>query len=929
METDRWQRLLSVFDDALEVAAEARPSFVRSRCEGDEGLALEVERMLEAHNSDERFMARPAFAPSEDLLETPAQASPAFGYRVIRALGSGGMGMVYLAEQLATGREVALKVVGPWAASESVLRRFEYEVRTLAQLQHPAIAQMYEAGSLPEAEGRRPFFAMEYVYGRPLLQYAPETKLDVDAKLRLFIRVCTGVQHAHQKGVIHRDLKPANVLVTAAGDPKILDFGVARAVGDDQGLSSLHTREGQLIGTLAYMSPEQVSGKPEGLDTRSDVYALGVILHELLTGRPPYDIGSKGLAEAARIIREESPSRPSSIDRSFRGDLDVIVSKCLEKERDRRYGSVAELSADVQRYLNDEPIIARPASAWYQIGKFARRNRIAVASIVIVLIAMVLGIAGTSWQAVLATRARNDTFLAKIQADKRQQEARAQAAAAEAVVEFIRRVFDSVDPGLRGKDAKVLDLLADADQRLDHEFSSQPEAWSTLRNTLGSSYLALAQYDDAEREAKLVLNRPAKEGAISKCQVAIARNTIALVRSAQGKYEEALKMLQEDVAEIRASGAPASHDSVTSMLNLGNALSNVGRAPEAEQILEEAEELARSAWGERNDDTLSVMCARGAVLIGIGKLPEARELLTRTLAGLEEVDGKEGTWTLDTLEQLGNIESQSGNYIAAEAAHRRVMETRRRIFGERHPQTLVAMSNVAETLRGAGRLKESEELTVRALDLRREVLGPEHPLTLTTQNNYVMLLGALGRDEEAAKLGEETLAARIRILGPEHPFTLTTMHNLSMEYASLKRLDDGLAMIDRCIDLRTKVLGPGHFQTLRSRLVRAQMLHRAGQVEPAERDLKSLTADSVAALGEDHSLVVEIRRYHSRCLWDLKQWVQAEEELMSMYHRFDGKIDPKDGRWLGINRNLAALYKAWGKPDEAAKYAPPSAELKP
>lgn len=326
------------------------------------------------------------------------------GYRIIRLLGQGGMGAVYLAEQQHPRRSVALKVIKPGAGRDEILKRFELEADLLGRLQHPAVAQVYEAGTADTSLGSCPFFAMEYISGDTLRRFAASQALTTRQRLELIARVCDGVHHAHQRGVIHRDLKPGNILVDDTGQPKILDFGVARVTEPDV-QATQQTATGQIIGTLAYMSPEQVSGQSHLVDIRCDVYALGVILYELLASRLPVAVENKPLHLAIEDICEQDPATLSSVSREYRGDIETIVGKALEKERDRRYSSAAELAADLRRHLDDEPIVARPASVVYQLTKFARRHTAVVVAAALVFAVLVLGASISTWQAVRARRA--------------------------------------------------------------------------------------------------------------------------------------------------------------------------------------------------------------------------------------------------------------------------------------------------------------------------------------------------------------------------------------------------------------------------------------------------------------------------------------------------------------------------------------------
>ncbi len=325
-------------------------------------------------------------------------------YRILGVLGEGGMGKVYLAEQSNPKRTVALKVIRPGWATPSLLRRFEHETEALARLQHPGIAQIYGSGVHEEHGDRVPFFAMECVRGLSLTRYAEAKGLDTAERLRLFARVCDAVQHAHAKGVIHRDLKPGNIVVPEDGQPRVLDFGVARVTDADIQTATLCTVQGELVGTVPYMSPEQIAGDAAALDTRSDVYSLGVVLYELLTAKLPHDVRQTSIAQAARMIGEQEPARLSSVNRVYRGDIETIVGKALEKERDRRYQSAAELAADIRRFLQNEPIAAQPPSTAYQMRKFARRNKPVVLGVAAVVVMLLVGVVATGLQAVSATR---------------------------------------------------------------------------------------------------------------------------------------------------------------------------------------------------------------------------------------------------------------------------------------------------------------------------------------------------------------------------------------------------------------------------------------------------------------------------------------------------------------------------------------------
>ena len=397
MKDERWQRIEELYHSALEQEESCREAYIRQACAGDETLEREVVSLVVQAEVAEDFLEAPALAAAAKDLATSLQLAKshpaAIGhYRVIRLLGEGGMGTVYEAEQDEPRRVVALKVIKLGLATPDRLRRFKQESQALARLQHPGIAQIYESHTADTGDGPQPYFAMEFIRGLPLRQYADAHHLNTRQKLALIVKICDAVHHAHQRGLIHRDLKHSNILVDETGQPKILDFGVARVTHADtqenNEQAATQTGLGQLVGTIAYMSPEQVLGDPIEVDTRSDVYALGVILYELLCGRLPHETNHRQLPEAVRAIREEEPALLGSIDPKYRGDVETVVRKALEKDKEQRYASAAALGEDIQHYLSDEPLTARPPSAAYQLQKFTRRHRAGVAIGAVVLIAL-------------------------------------------------------------------------------------------------------------------------------------------------------------------------------------------------------------------------------------------------------------------------------------------------------------------------------------------------------------------------------------------------------------------------------------------------------------------------------------------------------------------------------------------------------------
>ena len=514
----------------------------------------------------------PTASISTGALATPSSPSGAMQigkYTVQSVLGEGGMGMVYLAQQESPRRLVALKVIRPGYLSDKMLRRFEFESQLLGRLQHPGIAQVYEAGMVEDERGRPlPFFAMEYIKGVSLTEHARNRKLGTRERLSLIARICDSVSHAHQKGIIHRDLKPGNILVDESGQPKILDFGVARATDGDIKTTTMQTDVGQLIGTVPYMSPEQVSGDPADLDTRSDVYALGVIAYELLAGRLPYDLQQKMIHEAVRVIREEEPTRLSNINKTLRGDVETIVAKALEKDKTRRYATAESLASDIRNYLADQPISARPASGWYQFQKFSRRNRGLVFGTSAAIVLLIAGVVGTS---VGLKRAMS----AEAQARASEITARAEATVSDQVTQFVVGSIQNASPQRRGPTATVAETLLASVGDIETQFATEPRVRERLHGAFADVYRGLNMYSESIEQLRRSL-------ALAERREPHAPETVALrVRlgsqvNETGDYVAAAGELEKASAMIEA-GVPADQSTRADIeSSLGAIAHNVG-----------------------------------------------------------------------------------------------------------------------------------------------------------------------------------------------------------------------------------------------------------------------------------------------------------------------------------------------------------------
>jgi tetratricopeptide (TPR) repeat protein len=722
-------------------------------------------------------------------------------YRILRLLGEGGMGNVYLAQQENPHRVVALKVIKPGFVNAQLLRRFEQEGHALGRLHHPGIAQIYEAGTADSGAGPQPYFAMEFIAGWSPIEFADERHLTLRARLELIAKICDAVAHAHQRGIIHRDLKPANIIVDETGQPKILDFGIAR-VTDSDTEATRQTDLGQLIGTLAYMSPEQVLADPEELDIRSDVYALGVIAYQLLAGKLPYDTNRKALHEVVRAIREEDPAPLSSINRIYRGDVQTIVAKALEKDKTRRYASAAELANDIRRYLADQPIVAHPPSTSYQLKKFARRHRALVAGAAAVFLVLIAGVVVSTWQAVRARRAEAE---AQAVSDFLQNDLLAQASAA-----------NQSGPATKpDPDLKVRTALDRAAARIGGKFDKHPDVEAAIRDTLGQTYQDLGLYAESRKQLELALALHQRIKGTEDPKTLDTARRLGVTAYYQGKYAEAETLERETLEVDRRILGPEHLDTLKSMKNLGNIYSAEGKNVEAEALLVQTVQLDRRVLGPEDINTLKSATSLARVYKNLGKYAEAEALHSQTLEIERRVLGPEHPLTLQCMHDLGSVYGYEGKYAQAEVLYSQILEIDRRALGPEHPDTLLAGGNLGNTFRLQGKNAQAEALYSQIVEIERRVSGAEHPDTLKSMNGLADTYNAEGKYADAEVLDSHTLEISRRVFGPEHPTTLSYMSAMAQTYRDEGKYALAEALFSQLQVIGGRVLGPEHPSTLR------------------------------------------------------------------------------------------------------------------
>ena len=847
-------------------------------------------------------------------------------FRIKRTIASGGMGTVYEARQESPRRVVAVKVLKRGLVSRAALRRFEYESQILARLRHPNIAQVFEAGTHEDPDDPGvlvPYFAMEYIPGaRPLTDYAQVYDLSVDQRLDLFVRVCDAVHHGHQKGIIHRDLKPANILVDSSGSPKIIDFGVARSTDSDMAVTTMQTDVGQLLGTVSYMSPEQCSADPTDLDTRSDVYALGVILHELLVGELPYDLAKKPIHEAVRVITEQRPARPSTSARFLRGDLEIIILKALEKDRERRYASALALAEDIQRYRARQPILARPPSVTYEIVQFARRNRLIVGAACAVLLTLLIGGVATSialGRALRAERALKQSFTneqaARLHAEQ-------QAKIASGINIFLNNdLLASASPEYSpNRELTVREALDIAASRVEGRFADEPLIEAGIRHTIGDAYRMLGRPDLSELQLRLAADLYENELGETAPRTLAARGDLALALINAAEYVEADRILRDqlDISQREYGEDAAVTLSVWS--NMATLRKYQGDVEEAIAILERIVDRQRALTGATSGDVLTIENNLALAYIDQSRYAEAEELLEACLKGCREVHGENHPDTLSTLGNLGRVKEAQGKYVEALETLREAHARQAAVFGPEHAHTLRTLTSVGAVHWNRGAYDEAEPVFVEILGALERTLGEDHPDTATARNNLAALYNETERYAEAEPLLKQSFDVQRRVLGPAHMDTLAAMGNLAFCYDMQGTRDLARPLYEEVLDIRRRTLGAGNIDTMISIWNLGRFHEEGGDVEAAGPLLFEAAGLAREHLGADHPYAAMFRAGLGEFLVDRERFDEAEEMLIESVPVLQATFGPEHDRTQRAIRALVRLYERSGRESEAAPW---------
>lgn len=861
----RFARVEELFDAARTRDGAARTRYLDRSRALEPAIVAEVERLLAHHDSDSGVLAEPIGSASFLCDSSPLSTPERIGrYRVLSQLGAGGMGVVYLAEQERPRREVAIKVIRPGLVTERSLRRFGAEAELLGRLKHPGVAQIYEAGAFDDGGGTRPYFAMEHVVGVPLIEYAERADLSHKGRLELFILICEAVQHAHQRGVIHRDLKPGNILVDETGFPKILDFGVALAVGSDR--TEAGTLAGELIGTIGYMSPEQLGGEAHDVDTRADIHALGVVLYELLAGRLPYEFTGESLAGVICRIREDRPLPLGSVVPSLRGDLETICAKAIDKDKELRYPTAESLAADLRRHLDGEPVQAQQPTAIYLLRKFIRRNTAFTVAASVALVSISGLLIGITTAAIEVAHERDDAITAKEEAD--------------AANRFLGDVLSGLDPRETGSGVVTLeDLLDDMSELIGRgELVDQLRVEATVRGTLGIAYRTLGEYEQSKDHLEHMLAYLETHAEAPVTEIATCLGRLGVVYMVSGEYDRAESSLMRalDILDDSDQGPGSDLDRTG---QLADACQNLAQLYTQQRRLDEAERLSLRAIALRRSGS----AAEPAFL--------ARSL--NTLAVIRRLLGDADGATRAYLESLDSLSEIPGPPGLDEATTR---------------------SNLALLYMYQGMPEDAAPLLEECLRIRRSILPGDHPDIGQALNSLGGVRSLRGDIVGAADAYRESLRIREASLGDSHPDVATTMLNLGSMYSRMDMDAESVPLFERALRIRRAVYGPGH-RRLGAAMEKLGGAYRTtGRTREAEMLLKEAVGIYETSLGPGGIEALRAGAARGSCLIALADYQEAESVLLRVYREYES-LDGSHEQLVDLAESLCELYMSWNSAD--------------
>ena len=960
-----------LFQKVVDLPAEERAAFLAEHCAGEPALRAEVESLL-AHLDDEAIASLQA-AGTASALHEEACSSQIGPYKLLQLIGEGGFGSVYMAEQQEpVRRKVALKIIKLGMDTRQVIARFEAERQALALMEHPNIARVLDAGA---TDTGRPYFVMELVKGIPVTEYCDGGSLTTRQRLELFMPVCQAVQHAHQKGVIHRDIKPSNVLVTLHDGtpvPKVIDFGIAKATSERLTEKTLFTEFLQFIGTPQYMSPEQAEMSGLDVDTRTDIYSLGVLLYELLTGTTPFDpkeLRRAPVGEIQRIIREEDPptpsrrlstmgarlaeiasarqSEPKLLSRLIRGDLDWIVMRALEKDRTRRYETAAAMAADIQRHLDNEPVSAGPPGAGYRLRKFIRRHRVGVVAGSLVTLALLMGLALATVGFVQARQDRDRARAAERLSKEQTLVARREAEAAKAINAFFNDMLTSVDPmqvrrlsafatdelgaslttGGFPRDVSVAEMVRRAAGQLGEAFGGKPELEAVSRETIGMTLRGLGLFSDAEPHLRTALE--IRRQTLGDNHPDTLRSALALgdLLAEAGRGEAAEPLIKSAYEGMRQAYGKVDPRTLSCAAMLASVLSDQGHYSKSESIFDDTLEAQRATLGAEHRDTLATMWRWSVSCLSQWKMTEGEalaqelhEIATRTLSADDSLNILSkplmGWWYLARFE-----------YDRAEGVFRPGLEQCRRILGDRHPVTYMTMHGLARSLQGADLLAQKEQLLREALAGLRATRGRLHWHTISSTADFARGLDGRGKFAEADQLFHALAGDCARSMGEEHPYTLEALAELASFLERVGKLDQAIAVLHErlsAIERAPEQEWSANLQNETDTLAHA--LVRMGRVDEARKVTQALLAKLKEAAERKGRDSLALNNY----AWALLISVPADlRDPAAALPLAEKAVELAEGKQPALLDTLALACHSVGMNDKAVKVQRRSLELLP
>ncbi len=746
MNIQDWKKIKSIFESSIELPHNQRQDFIEKECSGNESIKQEVEALLFAFENSGNFLEDPGIDLSflENSEEDDSFIGKQFGvYKVERKIGTGGMAYVYLVSRVDNEFEqsAALKIIKRGMDTDEIIRRFKHERQTLANLDHPNIAKIIDGGTTEEG---LPFFLMQYIDGIPITDYCDQNKLSVDQRLELFGKVCSAVNYAHQNLIVHRDLKPSNILITSDGIPKLLDFGIAKLLSEEQNANTMAlTKEGSKFMTVEYASPEQVKGGK--ITTASDVYSLGVLLYELLTGHLPYSFKNKFPHEVEKVITSVYPEKPSTIitksnktiteegetneispeeisilrssnvdrlKKRLSGDIDNIILMALNKEPERRYNSVQLLAGDIKHYIEGRPVSAHSDSLWYRSRKFVSRHKIGVTAIVIIVFLLITGVAAVVWQANIASMQRDKATL--------------EVAKSNQVNKFLNEILSSVDPSKEGKDVKVVEVLDKASKKINTELKNQPEIESEIRTTLGITFQNLGLYDQGIIQLGRALQLKDSVLGINNIETAMSFKNLALVYHYKGNLDTAKYLYEKSIEILRKLVKPPNSKIAEALNDYGTLQMDLSKYKDAKKSFEESLVNYINVYGKEHKDVASTYNNLALDFHYLNELDSAEKYYKTAYELNKKIFGDSSLSITYNINNLAFVAQDKGNYIAAESLFSKAYNLRKKVLGDNHPEVTVNKYNLGCSLFFLGKYKQSEALITEAIKSWEKKLDKNH-----------------------------------------------------------------------------------------------------------------------------------------------------------------------------------------------------------